>query len=157
MWRVVGVRGRGFGWLHNEGAREEGGYRGARGEVSAILSNGDGLLLSIGDSDLSSSESMSGGSGSSKNVGRSLGMYFSPMNVKAPEPLMNSERAGMPLGVPRSSGRASSRYSFLSFVRWASYRSHALMMYSHVYSSSPHSQSTFFSGKNCFRNSPMYA
>ena len=32
---------------------------------------------------------MSGGSGSSKNVGRSLGVYFSLVNVKAPEPLMN--------------------------------------------------------------------
>ena len=46
---------------------------------------------------------MSGGSGSSKNVGRSLGVYLSPVNVKAPEPLMNSERAAMPLGVPRMS------------------------------------------------------
>ena len=54
-------------------------------------------------SELSSSESMSGGSSSSKNMGRSLGVYFSPVNVKAPEPLMNSERAAMPLGVPRSS------------------------------------------------------
>ena len=84
-------------------------------------------------------------------------MYFSPVNVKAPEPLMNSERAAMPLGVPRSSGRASSRYSVLSFVCWASYQSHALMMCSRVCSSSPHSQSTLFSGKNCFRNSPVYA
>ena len=100
---------------------------------------------------------MSGGSGSSQNVGRPLGVYFSPVNVKAPESLMNSERAAIPLGVPRSSGRASSRYSALSFVRQASYRSHVLMMCSHVCRSSPHSQSTLFSGKNCLPNSPVYA
>ena len=64
----------------------------------------------------------------------------------------------MPLGVPRSSGRASLRYSALSFVRRASYWSHVLMMCSHVCKvSSPHSQSMLFSGKNCFRNSPVYA
>ena len=114
--------------MHQGGAREEGGRRGARGEVSAKLSNGGGTgCCSALES--SSSESMSGGSGSSKNVGRPLGMYFSLVNVKAPESLMNSERAAMPLGeVPRSSGRASLRHSALSFVRRASYRSHVLMM-----------------------------
>ena len=45
-WLCVGVRG--SGWLHHEGAREEGGRRGARSEVSAILSNGDGLLFGVG-------------------------------------------------------------------------------------------------------------
>ena len=64
--------------MHQEGAREEGRRRGAHGEVSAILSN-TGYCLA--------SESMSGGSGSSKNVERSRGVYFSPVNVKAPEVL----------------------------------------------------------------------
>ena len=103
--------------------------------------------------------SMSVGSGSSKKVGRSLGVYFSPVEVNAPESLMNTARAVMPLGVPRSSGRASSWYSFRSFVHWGSYRSHVLMTYSRVCSLrvSPHSQSTLLSGKICFRNSPVYA
>jgi len=59
-------------------------------------------------SEVSSSESMSRGSGSSKKVGRPLGVYFSLVKVNAPESLMKSARAAMPLGVPRSSGRASS-------------------------------------------------
>ena len=71
-------------------------------------------------SESSSSESTSGGSGSSKKVGRPLGVNFPPVNVKAPEPRMNSERAAMPLGVPRSSGRAISLCSVTSFVRWVS-------------------------------------
>ena len=66
--------------------------------------------------ELSSSESMSGGSGSSKNVGSSLGVYFSPVKVNAPDSFMNSVRAAMPLGVPRSSGRVSSRSSSLSLA-----------------------------------------
>lgn len=60
-------------------------------------------------SDSSSSESMSGGSGSSRKDGSSLGMYFSPVNVKAPESRMKSARAAIPLGVPSSSGSARSR------------------------------------------------
>jgi hypothetical protein len=36
-------------------------------------------------SEASSSESMSGGSGSSSKVGVSLGMYLSPVNVNAPD------------------------------------------------------------------------
>ena len=79
---------RGSGWLHQGGAREKGGPRDARGEVSAKLSNGGGTgYCSALES--SSSESMPGGSGSSKNVGRPLGVYFSPVNVKAPESLLN--------------------------------------------------------------------
>ena len=38
--------GWGSGWLHFRGAREEGSH-GAHSEVSAILSNGDGLLFSV--------------------------------------------------------------------------------------------------------------
>ena len=44
-----------------------------------------------------SSESMSGGSGSSKKVGRPPGVYFTLVNVKVPESLMSSERVAMPL------------------------------------------------------------
>ena len=62
----------------------------------------------------------------------------------------------MPLGVPRSSERVSSWYSVLSFVCWASYWSHVLMMCLHVYRASSHSQLTLLLGKNCFQNSPMY-
>ena len=108
-------------------------------------------------SELSSSESMSGGSGSSKNDGRLIGMYFSPVKVNAPESLMNLVSAAMPLGVPRSSGRASSRFSSRSLALWVSYHAQEVMMCSQVCKVSPHSQLTLFSGKNCFLNSPVYA
>lgn len=71
-------------------------------------------------SDSSSSESISGGSGSSWKEGRSLGVYFSPVNVKAPESRMNSARAAIPLGVPSSSGSARSRLCLRSFFRCSS-------------------------------------
>ena len=47
---------------------------------------------------------MSGGSGSSKVAGRPLWVYYSPVNVKAPESLMNSERAAIPWGFPGALG-----------------------------------------------------
>ena len=52
----------------------------------------------------SSSESMSGGSGSLKKVGRPPGVYLTPVNVKAPESLMNSKRVAMPLAAVHESG-----------------------------------------------------
>ena len=116
--------------MHQGGAREEGRRRGARGEVSAKLSNGGGTGY-CSASESSSSESMSGGSGSSKNVGRPLGVYFSPVNVKAPESLMNSERAAMPLDFGGSQELWEGEFAVLcSELRppRASYRSHVLMM-----------------------------
>ena len=55
-----------------------------------------------------------------KKVGRPLRMNFPLVNVQVPEPLMNSERAAMPLGVPRSSGRVTLLCSITSFVCWVS-------------------------------------
>jgi len=107
--------------------------------------------------ELSSSESMSGGSGSSKNVRSSLGVYFPPVKVNAPDSFMNLVRAAIPLGVPRSSGRASSQSSSLTLAQWFSYRVQDHMMCSWVLRGSLHSQLMFFLGKNCFLNSPMYA
>ena len=52
-------------------------------------------------SEASSSESMSGGSGSSKKVGRLLGMYFSPVNWDNLSPAAltgDSSTADVPLG-----------------------------------------------------------
>ena len=51
---------------------------------------------------------MPGGSGSALNVGMSLVVCFSPVNIKAPESWRKVVRAVMPLGVPSSSGRAIS-------------------------------------------------
>ena len=67
----VGVRGRVPEWLHQGGAREEGGRHGARGGVStqrvrAIVHRRSHLPLSL----------CQGGSGPSKKVGRPLGVYF---------------------------------------------------------------------------------
>ena len=67
--------------MHQGGAREEGGRRGARGEVSAKLSNVGGMGY-CSASESSSSESMSGGSGSKKNVGRPLGVHTSSVTLK---------------------------------------------------------------------------
>ena len=60
------------------------------------------------ESEASSSESISRGSGSASKVGAFLGMCLSPVNVNAPDSLRNSARAAIPLGVPSSSGRAIS-------------------------------------------------
>lgn len=46
-------------------------------------------------SELSSSESMLGGSGSSSNNGSPFGVYFAPVNVNAPESFRKSESAAM--------------------------------------------------------------
>ncbi|EDR02539.1 uncharacterized protein LACBIDRAFT_309495 [Laccaria bicolor S238N-H82] len=87
----------------------------ARGMAGALALAGDWVWVwaSYGcygsASDSSSSESSSGGSGSSWKDGVSFGMCFSPVNVNAPESLMKMDRAVMPLGVPSSSGSASSR------------------------------------------------
>ena len=94
---MYGSGGRVPGRMH-QGAGEGGGRHGARGGVSTILSGVYGLLFKRSSSESSSSESTSGGSGSSKKVGRPLGVNFPPVNVKAPEPRMNSERAAMPSG-----------------------------------------------------------
>jgi hypothetical protein len=98
-------------------------HRGARGSGSAMALEEWGLRGVRGtgyrsESEASSSESMSGGSGSSSNVGASLGRYFPPVNVKAPDSLRNSVRAAIPLGVPRSSGRAISLSPFCRLSRW---------------------------------------
>ena len=70
MWRVV-CRDPGAGDLGGCTKEVLGKRHSARGEVSAKLSNGGGMgYCSALES--SSSESMSGGSGSSKNVGRPL-------------------------------------------------------------------------------------
>ena len=63
-------------------------------------------------SESSSSESMSGGSSFSKKVGRPPGVYITPVNMKVPESLMNSERAAMPLGFPGALGGQSHCASF---------------------------------------------
>ena len=62
--------------------------------------------------DSSSSESAWEGSGSSRKSGIPLGMYFSPVNVKAPESRLKSARAAIPSGVPNSSESARSRFVF---------------------------------------------
>ena len=48
--------------------------------------------------DFSSSESMSGGSGSALNDRVSLGVNFSPMNVNTPEPCRKVVRVAIPSG-----------------------------------------------------------
>ena len=68
----------------------------------------EGQLFNFSLLEGSPSKSMSGGSGLSSKAGIPLGMYFSLVNLKAPEYLRKSARAAMPLGVPRSSGNASS-------------------------------------------------
>jgi len=105
----------------------------------------------------SSSESISGGSGSSLKAGVTFGMYLSPVNVNAPDSLRNSVRVVIPLGVPSSSGRAISLSSFWRLSRWFVYQAHVLRICLRVCRVSPHSHSTFFLGKNCLRNFPMYA
>ena len=86
-----------------------------------------------------------------------FGMYLSLVNVNAPDSLRNLVRAVIPLGVPSSSGRVISLSSFWRFSWWSVYRAHVLSMCSQVCRVSPHLHSTLFSGKNCLRNSPMYA
>jgi len=66
----------------------------------------------------SSSESISGGSGSSLKDGVSLGVYLSLVNVNAPDSLRNSVRVVIPLGMPSSSGRAISLSSFCRVPQW---------------------------------------
>ena len=61
---------------------------------------------------------MVGGTASALNDGAFLGVNFSPVNVNAPEPCRKVVRAAIPLGVPRSSGRAISRFSSCRFFRW---------------------------------------
>ena len=101
---------------------------------------------------------MSGGSGSASNEGVPLGVNFSPVNVNAPEPCRKVARAVIPSGVPSSSGRAISRFSFCKLLsRWFVYRGHVLMMCSRVCRFSPHAQATPSPGQNCLRNSPVYA
>jgi len=66
----------------------------------------------------SSSESMSGGSGSSLKDGVSFRVYLSLVNVNAPDSLRNSVRVAIPLGVPSSSGKAISLSSFCRLPWW---------------------------------------
>ena len=67
-------------------------------------------------------------------------------------------RAAIPLGVPSSSGRAISLLSSsCRLPQWFLYRVHVLRMCSRVCKFSLHSQPTLLSGKNCLRNSPVYA
>jgi len=74
-------------WLHQVGAK---GRAGTKVPKLGCQSEGAAWLVYCSASELSSSESMSGGSGLSKKDGRFFGMYFSPVKVNAPESLMNS-------------------------------------------------------------------
>ena len=96
------------------------GRAGTKAPELGCQSEGAAWLVYCSASELLSSESMSGGSGLSKKDGRFFGMYFSPVKVNAPESLMNSVRVAMLLGVPRSSGRASSWFLFRSLALWVS-------------------------------------
>jgi hypothetical protein len=66
-------------------------------------------------------------------------------------------RVAIPLGVLSSSGRAMSLLSSHRLPEWFVYRVHVLKMCSRVCKFSPHLQAMLFSGKNCLRNSPVYA
>ena len=94
-WRVV-CRGPGAafqGGCTKVVLGKRGGRHGARGGVSIVLSSGGGLLFSI----LFLFLWVYVRGFRSKKVRRPLGVYYSPVNVKAPGSLINSE-GGYALG-----------------------------------------------------------